>query len=65
MGLPRSPLGRPSLWVISFAWIEEHNQGIPDPDLGVFKALGAKDRDIIMLFIVDAAVLGFVGGFAG
>ncbi len=33
--------------------------------IGVFKAIGAKDRDIIALFIIEAAILGFVGGFAG
>ncbi len=33
--------------------------------IGVFKALGAKDRDIIILFLVEAAILGFVGGFVG
>jgi len=33
--------------------------------IGVFKALGAKDRDIIGLFLIEAATLGFIGGFAG
>jgi putative ABC transport system permease protein len=33
--------------------------------IGVFKALGAKDREIVLLFLFEAAILGFVGGFAG
>ncbi|MEW6722837.1 MAG: ABC transporter permease [Candidatus Micrarchaeota archaeon] len=33
--------------------------------IGVFKALGAKDRDIIGLFLIEAATLGLIGGLAG
>jgi putative ABC transport system permease protein len=33
--------------------------------IGVFKALGAKDGDIIRLFLIEAATLGFIGGAAG
>jgi putative ABC transport system permease protein len=33
--------------------------------IGVFKALGAKDRDIVRLFLIEAATLGFIGGAAG
>ncbi len=33
--------------------------------IGVFKALGAKDRDIIALFLLEAAVLGLFGGTIG
>ena len=33
--------------------------------IGVFKALGAKDNDIIGLFLIEAATLGFIGGAAG
>lgn len=33
--------------------------------IGVFKALGAKDSDIIRLFLIEAATLGFIGGLAG
>lgn len=33
--------------------------------IGVFKALGAKDNDIIRLFLIEAATLGFIGGLAG
>lgn len=33
--------------------------------IGVFKALGAKDKDIIRLFLIEAATLGFIGGAAG
>ena len=34
-------------------------------DIGVFKSLGAKNRDIIYLFLCEAAIIGFVGGFLG
>lgn len=33
--------------------------------IGVFKALGTKDRDIITLFIFEAAILGLIGGVIG
>jgi len=33
--------------------------------IGVFKSLGAKNRDIIMLFLFEAGILGFIGGFIG
>jgi len=33
--------------------------------IGVFKALGAKDKDIVRLFLIEAATLGFIGGAAG
>lgn len=33
--------------------------------IGVFKALGAKDSDIIALFLAEASILGLVGGLSG
>ena len=34
-------------------------------DIGVLKSLGAKNRDIISLFLCEAAIIGFVGGALG
>jgi putative ABC transport system permease protein len=34
-------------------------------EIGVFKALGASDRDIRQLFFAEAGVMGLVGGVAG
>ena len=34
-------------------------------EIGVFKALGADDRDIRQLFFAEAGVMGLVGGIAG
>lgn len=34
-------------------------------EIGVFKALGADDRDIKQLFFVEAGVMGLVGGIVG
>jgi len=34
-------------------------------DIGVLKSLGAKNRDIIYLFLFEAATIGFIGGFLG
>ena len=34
-------------------------------DIGVMKALGASDRQVMRLFLAEAAVLGMVGGCAG
>jgi putative ABC transport system permease protein len=34
-------------------------------EIGVFKALGADDRDVKQLFFAEAAVMGFVGGIGG
>ena len=34
-------------------------------EIGVFKALGADDRDIKQLFFAEAGVMGLVGGIAG
>ena len=34
-------------------------------EIGVFKALGADDRDVKQLFFAEAGVMGFVGGIGG
>jgi putative ABC transport system permease protein len=34
-------------------------------EIGVMKALGARDRDVARLFLAEAAALGFLGGVAG
>ena len=34
-------------------------------EIGVLKAIGARDRDVYRTFLVEAGVLGLVGGLAG
>ncbi len=34
-------------------------------EIGVLKAIGSRDRDILRIFLVEAAVLGLVGGVLG
>jgi putative ABC transport system permease protein len=34
-------------------------------DIGVLKAIGADDRDVLLWFLIEAAILGAVGGVAG
>lgn len=34
-------------------------------EIGVLKAIGARDRDILSIFVIEAGVLGFVGGTIG
>ncbi|MCX6741916.1 MAG: ABC transporter permease [Candidatus Pacearchaeota archaeon] len=34
-------------------------------EIGVLKAVGAKNRDILSIFLINAGLIGFVGGFGG
>jgi macrolide transport system ATP-binding/permease protein len=34
-------------------------------EIGILKAVGARSRDVMLLFVAEAAVLGFVGGVLG
>ncbi len=33
--------------------------------IGVLKSIGAKNRDIILIFVAEAAIIGFIGGIFG
>ena len=34
-------------------------------EIGTMKAIGAKNRDILMIFVINSAMVGFVGGILG
>jgi ABC-type antimicrobial peptide transport system permease subunit len=34
-------------------------------EIGVMKAIGAKDRDILSIFVVESGLIGFLGGITG
>ena len=34
-------------------------------EIGILKAVGARNRDIVMIFLIEAGILGFIGGALG
>jgi len=34
-------------------------------EIGVLKAVGAKNKDILSIFLINSGLIGFVGGFGG
>ena len=60
-------LGGISLLVASFGIANTMIMSILERtrEIGIMKAIGAEDREIKLIFFVEAAVLGVVGGFAG
>ncbi|MEK6935016.1 MAG: ABC transporter permease [Nanoarchaeota archaeon] len=34
-------------------------------DIGIMKAIGAKNSDILLIFLIESGLMGFVGGFFG
>lgn len=60
-------LGGISLLVASFGIANTMIMSILERtrEIGIMKAIGAEDREIKLIFFVEAAVLGFVGGVVG
>jgi ABC-type lipoprotein release transport system permease subunit len=60
-------LGGISLLVASFGIANTMIMSILERtrEIGIMKAIGAEDREIKMIFFVEAAVIGFVGGVIG
>jgi ABC-type antimicrobial peptide transport system permease subunit len=60
-------LGGISLLVASFGIANTMIMSILERtrEIGIMKAIGAEDREIKLIFFVEAAVLGLVGGLAG
>lgn len=60
-------LGGISLLVASFGIANTMIMSILERtrEIGIMKAIGAEDREIKLIFFVEAAVIGFVGGVAG
>lgn len=60
-------LGGISLLVASFGIANTMIMSILERtrEIGIMKAIGAEDREIKLIFFVEAAVLGLVGGFIG
>jgi len=34
-------------------------------EIGIMKAIGARNRDVLLIFLIESGLLGFVGGFFG
>jgi ABC-type antimicrobial peptide transport system permease subunit len=60
-------LGGISLLVASFGIANTMIMSILERtrEIGIMKAIGAEDREIKLIFFVEAAVLGFLGGSVG
>jgi ABC-type antimicrobial peptide transport system permease subunit len=60
-------LGGISLLVASFGIANTMIMSILERtrEIGIMKAIGAEDREIKLIFFVEAAVLGFIGGVIG
>jgi len=34
-------------------------------EIGIMKAIGASERDVLLMFIIESSIMGFLGGFVG